>query len=224
MAETDRTDARLAALRQRWEQDPSSRALLQLTEEYRRVGRVQEAIQVLELGLQRQPNNMAAQVALGRCRLETGRLESAIEVLEQVIEGADLFLGLSGANVLKPEMVAKMADQPILFALANPDPEIQPEAARKIRPDAVIATGRSDFPNQVNNVLCFPFIFRGALDAGATGINDEMELACVRAIAGLARAPIAAEAGRRRRHSLSCPYPTNSGGTPGSTRVMTREL
>ena len=84
--------------------------------------------------------------------------------LDEVIDDADLFLGLSGPNVLKPEMVAKMAKQPIIFALANPNPEIMPEEARKIAPDAIIATGRSDFPNQVNNVLCFPFIFRGALD------------------------------------------------------------
>ena len=114
--------------------------------------------------------------------------------LNDVIDGADLFLGLSGANVLKPEMVAKMAKQPIVFALANPDPEIMPDAARAVAPDAIIATGRSDYPNQVNNVLCFPFIFRGALDVGATEINDEMQLACIDAIAGLARASTSAEA------------------------------
>ncbi len=114
--------------------------------------------------------------------------------LGDVIEGADLFLGLSGANVLKPEMVAKMAERPIIFALANPNPEIMPDAARAVVPDAIIATGRSDFPNQVNNVLCFPFIFRGALDAGATAINDEMELACIEGIAALARATTSAEA------------------------------
>ena len=114
--------------------------------------------------------------------------------LDDVIEGADLFLGLSGPNVLKPEMVAKMAKRPIIFALANPNPEIMPDEARAVAPDAIIATGRSDFPNQVNNVLCFPFIFRGALDVGATEINDQMQIACIEGIAALARATTSAEA------------------------------
>ncbi len=114
--------------------------------------------------------------------------------LDDVIDGADLFLGLSGPGVLKPEMVARMAKQPIVFALANPTPEIMPEDVRKVAPDAIMATGRSDFPNQVNNVLCFPFIFRGALDVGATTINDEMQIACVNGIAELARASSSAEA------------------------------
>ncbi|PWG16223.1 NADP-dependent malic enzyme [Salibaculum griseiflavum] len=114
--------------------------------------------------------------------------------LDDVIEGADLFLGLSGPGVLQPEMVQKMADQPIIFALANPTPEILPDAVREVAPDAIIATGRSDFPNQVNNVLCFPFIFRGALDAGATEINDAMQLACIDGIAELARHTTSAEA------------------------------
>ena len=113
--------------------------------------------------------------------------------LGDVIDGADLFLGLSGANVLKPEMVKKMAPRPIIFALANPVPEIMPDEARAASADAIIATGRSDYPNQVNNVLCFPFIFRGALDVGATEINDEMKIACVEAIAKLARATTSAE-------------------------------
>lgn len=117
-----------------------------------------------------------------------------LRTLDEVIEGADLFLGLSGPNVLKEEMVAKMADRPVIFALANPTPEIMPDLARKVNPKAIIATGRSDFPNQVNNVLCFPFIFRGALDVGATEINDEMQIACVEAIAELARASTSAEA------------------------------
>jgi len=117
-----------------------------------------------------------------------------LRTLDQVIDGADMFLGLSGPNVLKPEMVAKMTKQPIIFALANPTPEIMPEEARKVAPDAIIATGRSDFPNQVNNVLCFPFIFRGALDVGATEINDAMQIACVEGIAELARATTSAEA------------------------------
>ncbi|SMR81469.1 malate dehydrogenase (oxaloacetate-decarboxylating)(NADP+) [Aliiroseovarius halocynthiae] len=114
--------------------------------------------------------------------------------LDEVIEGADLFLGLSGPGVLKPEMVAKMADRPIVFALANPTPEIMPDEVRKVAPDAIMATGRSDFPNQVNNVLCFPFIFRGALDVGATEINDAMQLGCIEGIAALARATTSAEA------------------------------
>ena len=114
--------------------------------------------------------------------------------LSEVIEGADLFLGLSGPGVLTAEMVKTMAKAPIIFALANPDPEISPDDARAVAPDAIIATGRSDVPNQVNNVLCFPFIFRGALDIGATTINDEMKLACVDAIAKLARATTSAEA------------------------------
>jgi len=107
--------------------------------------------------------------------------------LDEVIEGAHIFLGLSAGGVLKPEMVKKMADNPLIMALANPTPEIMPELAREARPDAMICTGRSDFPNQVNNVLCFPYIFRGALDVGATDINDEMKMAAVEAIAALAR-------------------------------------
>ncbi|HVO02706.1 MAG TPA: NADP-dependent malic enzyme [Candidatus Cybelea sp.] len=108
--------------------------------------------------------------------------------LGDAIKGADVFLGLSAPGVLKPVMVAEMADRPIVFALANPTPEIMPEEAKAVRPDAVIATGRSDYPNQVNNVLCFPYIFRGALDVGATAINEAMKIACVQAIARLARA------------------------------------
>jgi malate dehydrogenase (oxaloacetate-decarboxylating)(NADP+) len=110
------------------------------------------------------------------------------KTLADVMEGADVFLGLSTAGVLKPEMVERMADKPLIFALANPNPEILPEDAKRVRPDCIIATGRSDYPNQVNNVLCFPFIFRGALDTGATRINEEMKLACVKAIAELAQA------------------------------------
>ncbi|WP_050526727.1 NADP-dependent malic enzyme [Pseudorhodobacter aquimaris] len=119
---------------------------------------------------------------------------SDLRNLGDVIEGADLFLGLSGPGVLKPEMVARMAKRPIIFALANPTPEITPDEARAVAPDVIMATGRSDFPNQVNNVLCFPFIFRGALDAGATTINDAMEIACIEGIAALARATTSAEA------------------------------
>ena len=106
--------------------------------------------------------------------------------LAELLPGADVFLGLSAARVLKPEWLAKMSDKPLILALANPEPEVMPDIAKAARPDAIIATGRSDFPNQVNNVLCFPFIFRGALDVGATTINEAMKLACVRAIADLA--------------------------------------
>ena len=108
--------------------------------------------------------------------------------LADVIGGADVFLGLSAPGVLKPEMVEAMADKPLILALANPVPEIMPELVKEVRPDAIMATGRSDYPNQVNNVLCFPFIFRGALDVGATTINEEMKVACVKALADLAMA------------------------------------
>ena len=114
--------------------------------------------------------------------------------LSDVIEEADLFLGLSGPGVLTRDMVARMADRPVVFALANPNPEITPDDVRAVKPDAIIATGRSDFPNQVNNVLCFPFIFRGALDVGASEINDAMQIACIEGIAALARATTSAEA------------------------------
>ena len=113
--------------------------------------------------------------------------QTNMRTLDDVIDGADVFLGLSAPNVLKPEMVKRMGKAPIILALANPNPEILPEDAMEARPDAIVATGRSDYPNQVNNVLCFPFIFRGALDVGATTINEEMKVAAVKAIAALAR-------------------------------------
>nr|WP_319247497.1 NADP-dependent malic enzyme [uncultured Celeribacter sp.] len=119
---------------------------------------------------------------------------SDLRTLDEVIEGADMFLGLSGPGVLQPEMIKKMTKQPIIFALANPTPEIMPDEVKKVAPDAIIATGRSDYPNQVNNVLCFPFIFRGALDVGATEINDAMQIGCIEGIAALARATTSAEA------------------------------
>jgi malate dehydrogenase (oxaloacetate-decarboxylating)(NADP+) len=114
--------------------------------------------------------------------------DTPLRTLAQVIEGADVFLGLSAAGVLKAPMVARMAAQPLIFALANPTPEIMPEEVLTVRDDAIMATGRTDYPNQVNNVLCFPYIFRGALDSGATTITDEMEVAAVHAIAELAQA------------------------------------
>ena len=119
--------------------------------------------------------------------------DSNLSKLDDVVKDCDMFLGLSGPGVLTSKMVLKMNKQPIIFALANPDPEINPADALKVAPDALIATGRSDYPNQVNNVLCFPFIFRGALDVGATQINDEMKLACIHAIANLARQTSTAE-------------------------------
>ncbi len=113
--------------------------------------------------------------------------DTKARTLAEIVAGADIFLGLSAGGVLKPEMVAKMAQRPLILALANPNPEIMPEDAKAARPDCIIATGRSDYPNQVNNVLCFPFIFRGALDAGATIINEAMKLASTHAIAELAQ-------------------------------------
>jgi malate dehydrogenase (oxaloacetate-decarboxylating)(NADP+) len=114
--------------------------------------------------------------------------QTEARTLADVVSGADVFLGCSAAGVLTPEMVKTMAAQPIILALANPEPEIRPELAKAVRPDCIIATGRSDYPNQVNNVLCFPYIFRGALDCGATRITEAMKLACVREIAALAKA------------------------------------
>jgi len=115
-------------------------------------------------------------------------VKTSARTLSEVIADADVFLGLSAGGVLKPEMVEKMAKQPLIFALANPNPEILPEHAKAVRPDAILATGRSDYPNQVNNALCFPYMFRGALDVGATTINEEMKRAAVYAIAELAEA------------------------------------
>jgi malate dehydrogenase (oxaloacetate-decarboxylating)(NADP+) len=127
----------------------------------------------------------------GRDKLDPDKARYARDTgkrtLAEIVEGADIFLGLSAGGVLKPEMVATMAERPIILALANPNPEILPEDAKQVRPDCIIATGRSDYPNQVNNALCFPYIFRGALDVGAREINEAMKLACVRAIAQLAR-------------------------------------
>lgn len=127
----------------------------------------------------------------GRAHLDPDKARYARDTdkrtLAEIVTGADVFLGLSAAGVLKAEMVATMADKPVILALANPNPEILPEDAKRVRPDCIIATGRSDYPNQVNNALCFPYIFRGALDVGATEINEAMKLACVRAIAQLAR-------------------------------------
>jgi malate dehydrogenase (oxaloacetate-decarboxylating)(NADP+) len=127
----------------------------------------------------------------GRAGMDADRARYARDTkartLAEIVEGADVFLGLSAGGVLKPEMLATMAAKPIILALANPEPEIMPDEALRVRPDCVIATGRSDFPNQVNNALCFPYIFRGALDVGATMINEAMKVACVHAIAELAR-------------------------------------
>ena len=123
--------------------------------------------------------------------------------LEEALVGADIFLGLSAAGALKPEWVKKMADKPIIFAMANPVPEIMPDEAKAVRPDAIIATGRSDFPNQVNNVLGFPYLFRGALDIHARAINDEMKIACARALAALAREDVPDEVAMAYGRKLS---------------------
>lgn len=120
-------------------------------------------------------------------------VDTTARSLEDALVGADIFLGLSAAGALKPEWVLKMAPQPIIFAMANPDPEITPPDAKAVRPDCIVATGRSDYPNQVNNVLGFPFIFRGALDVRATAINEEMKIAAAEAIAQLAREPVPEE-------------------------------
>ncbi len=114
--------------------------------------------------------------------------DTPLRTLAEAMVGADVFLGLSAGNLLKPEVVESMGSKPIVFALANPTPEIDPNLAKKVRPDVIVATGRSDFPNQVNNVLCFPFLFRGALDVGASEINEAMKVACVEALSRLARA------------------------------------
>jgi malate dehydrogenase (oxaloacetate-decarboxylating)(NADP+) len=151
---------------------------------------------LLKLGLKREHiwvTDLAGVVWRGRTELMDDdkaafAQDTPLRTLAQVVPGADVFLGLSAGGVLKPEMVATMAARPVIFALANPTPEILPEQVRSVRDDAIIATGRSDYPNQVNNVLCFPYIFRGALDSGATTITDEMEIAAVRAIADLAQA------------------------------------
>jgi malate dehydrogenase (oxaloacetate-decarboxylating)(NADP+) len=127
----------------------------------------------------------------GRAQLDPDKAryarDTSARTLSDIIHGADIFLGLSAGGVLTSAMVATMAAQPIILALANPYPEIDPAEARAVRPDCIIATGRSDYPNQVNNALCFPYIFRGALDVGATEINEAMKLACVHAIAEIAR-------------------------------------
>ncbi|MBV2091739.1 MAG: NADP-dependent malic enzyme [Candidatus Thiodiazotropha sp. (ex Ctena orbiculata)] len=115
-------------------------------------------------------------------------VDTELRTLEQALDGADLFLGLSAAGVLKADWLPRMASNPLIMALANPTPEISPEEAKRVRPDAILATGRTDYPNQVNNVLCFPFLFRGALDVGATEINSAMKMACVKAIAEIAQA------------------------------------
>src|SRR3569833_633645 len=136
-------------------------------------------------------------------------IETSAKNLTEALVGADVFLGLSAAGALKPEMVKTMAPEPIIFAMANPDPEIWPPDATAVRPGAIIATGRSDYPNQVNNVLGFPFIFRGALDVRATTINDEMKIAAAEALAELARLPAPEEVAAAyggRAHSFGADY------------------
>ncbi|MEE4298448.1 MAG: malic enzyme-like NAD(P)-binding protein [Pseudomonadales bacterium] len=155
---------------------------------------------VLHMGLQ--PGNLRVidrqgVIHSGREGLPDYKAQFAVDTtdrtLEDALAGADVFLGVSGADLLSPDLLRSMADAPVVFALANPDPEIRPELAKQVRTDVIVATGRSDYPNQVNNVLCFPFIFRGALDVRASAINEEMKLAAVEAIAAIAREPVPAE-------------------------------
>jgi len=141
--------------------------------------------------------------------------KTAARTLADVMVNADVVLGCSAAGAITPDMVKVMAPRPIILALANPEPEIRPELAKAVRPDCIIATGRSDYPNQVNNVLCFPYIFRGALDCGASRITEAMKVACVREIAELAKAEISAEvasayAGRELRFGVDYIIPTTS--------------
>ncbi|MCG7871723.1 MAG: NADP-dependent malic enzyme [Candidatus Thiodiazotropha lotti] len=151
---------------------------------------------LVELGLKKENiivTDIAGVVYQGRSEeMDPYKSEYAVDTelrtLEQALDGADLFLGLSAAGVLKADWLPKMAPNPLIMALANPTPEILPEEAKRVRPDAILATGRTDYPNQVNNVLCFPFLFRGALDVGATEINSAMKMACVKAIAEMAQA------------------------------------
>jgi malate dehydrogenase (oxaloacetate-decarboxylating)(NADP+) len=151
-------------------------------------------------------------IYIGRAGIDQFKSAHAIDTphrtLDEAMEGADIFLGLSVQGAVTPEMVKKMAPQPIIFAMANPDPEITPPEAKAARPDCIVATGRSDYPNQVNNVLGFPFIFRGALDVRATAINEEMKIAAARAIAELAREPVPEEvaAAYGQNHTFGLDY------------------
>ena len=133
--------------------------------------------------------------------------KTEMRTLEEACEGADIFLGLSAGGVLKPDFLKKMAERPLIMALANPTPEIMPNLAKEVRPDAMICTGRSDFPNQVNNVLCFPYIFRGALDCGATSITESMKQAAVDAIAALAREDVSEVAAGNADFRPGFPHP-----------------
>ena len=117
-------------------------------------------------------------------------VETEARTLEEALAGADVFIGVSAAGALKGEYLAKMAEKPIIFAMANPEPEITPQAAKAVRPDAIIATGRSDYPNQINNVMCFPFLFRGTLDTRSPEINEKMKMDCALALAQLAHEPV----------------------------------
>ena len=148
--------------------------------------------------------------------------ETDARKLGDVIHEADVFLGLSAGGVLKPAMVKSMADKPLILALANPNPEIVPEEARKVRPDAMICTGRSDYPNQVNNVLCFPYIFRGALDVGATAINEDMKIAATKAIAALAHEPVSEIAARAYEGGVSSFGADSLIPTPFDQRLIMR--
>lgn len=148
--------------------------------------------------------------------------ETDARTLADAVRGADVFLGLSAAGVLKAEMVQTMADRPVIFALANPTPEIMPEEAKRARPDCIIATGRSDYPNQINNALCFPYIFRGALDVGATRITEEMKVACVHSIAQLAHESVSDVAAKAYAGAAPCFGPEYLIPPPFDPRLLTR--
>jgi malate dehydrogenase (oxaloacetate-decarboxylating)(NADP+) len=154
-------------------------------------------------------------------KLRYARHTSA-RTMAEIVKGADVFLGLSAAGVLQPEMVQTMADKPIIFALANPNPEILPEDAKRARPDCIIATGRSDYPNQINNALCFPYIFRGALDVGATRITEAMKVACVHAIAQLAHESVSDIAAKAYAGAAPCFGPEYLIPPPFDPRLLTR--
>lgn len=133
---------------------------------------------------------------MNKWKEEFANATTTARTLEEALKGADVFIGVSVAKALKPEYLVSMAAHPIIFAMANPEPEIMPPEARKVRPDAIIATGRSDFPNQINNVMCFPFLFRGTLDTRTKEINEPMKLAAAKALAMLAREPVPKEVQR----------------------------
>lgn len=155
---------------------------------------------------------------------EKHAVETQTRTLAEAMKGADVFLGLSAKDAVSKDMVKSMADKPIIFAMANPDPEITPEAVKEVRDDAIMATGRSDYPNQVNNVLGFPYIFRGALDVRASAINDEMKIAAAHAIAALARETVPDEVQSAYKHDDFCAQPTKKPRSPSFSSLHQKIL